>query len=199
RDTQSITIPTASTGTFTVTVPGVGGATVPIPFNAPGNSTEGVIGTNETQTITLGGTSGGTFTPVFAGMASTMPLTFTTGSAPLASDVLASLNTIPALNGNVAVFGAPAGPFTVIFNNALGTANVPQMTFTVTGGTTATPATTAEGFGNEIQTLTLGGTSGGTATLSFNAVAGSTPLTFVPGTSPLASAVLAHLTPIPAL
>src|SRR5581483_10706907 len=154
---------------------------------------------NETQTITLGGTSGGTFTPAFATVPSTLPLTFTPGSSPLASDVLNSLNTIPALNGNVMVFGAPGGPFTVIFNNLLGTANVPQLTFSTTGGTTATPATTAEGFGNEIQTLTLGGTSGGTATLSFNTVPGAPALTFVPGTSPTAADVLTHLNSIPAL
>src|SRR5262249_5593454 len=85
---------------------------------------------NEVQTLTVGGTSAGTFTPVFNGVSGTA-LTFTTGAPPTAADVLASLNAIPGLNGNVTVIGNNAGPFTIVFNNGLGNANLPQMTTTV--------------------------------------------------------------------
>src|SRR5439155_8512259 len=53
----------------------------------------------------------------------------------------------------------------------LANANVPQFTTTVTGGTTATPATVNDGLGNEVQTFTLGGTSGGSFSPLFAGVA----------------------------
>src|SRR5439155_19264971 len=105
------------------------------------------------------------------------PLTFITGGAPTAAVVLNSLSAIPGLAGNVAVFGANGGAqFLIVFINALANANVPQMTTTTTGGTTATPATVTDGYGNEVQSVTLGGTSGGTVTPAFNGSPG-TPLT----------------------
>ena len=55
-----------------------------------------------------------------------------------------------------------------------------------------------DGSGNELQSLAFGGTSGGTATLSFNGVSGTaaTVLTFTTGSSPTAAQVLAHLNSI---
>ena len=54
-------------GVFTLGVSGVN--TVVLPYNAPANPAEGVIGRqSEVQSLTLGGTSGGTFSPLFAGM-----------------------------------------------------------------------------------------------------------------------------------
>src|SRR5205807_1054889 len=121
-----------------------GGTTVSL-SNAAGTDGFG----NEIETLTLGGAAAGTVTPVFAGVASTLPLTFNPGSTPTATDVLNSLNTIPALAGNVLVFGANGGPvFTIIFVNGLGKANVAQLTTTTTNGTTATPATLTDGFGS---------------------------------------------------
>ena len=93
---------------------------------------------NELQSLTFGGTSGGTATLSFNGVAGTAAtvLTFTTGSSPTAAQVLASLNSIPALNGNVLVLGATTGPFTIIFTGALANTNVPQLTTTVTRNST---------------------------------------------------------------
>src|SRR6185312_11929024 len=73
---------------------------------------------NELQTLTLGGTSGGTFTVSFGGVAATGSLTFTTGTAPTAASLQTYLNTIAALNGNVTVLGGDGGPFFIVFNNA---------------------------------------------------------------------------------
>src|SRR5262249_28855788 len=57
--------------------------------------------------------------------------------AMTAADVQASLNTIPALNGNVAVTGSAGGPFTITFVNGLTGVNVPQLTVSSFTGTTA--------------------------------------------------------------
>ena len=113
--------------------------------------------------------------------------------------MLAHLNSIAALNGNVTVLGANAGPFTVVFNNALANVNVAQLTTAVTGGATATAATVQDGIGNELQTITLAGTSGGTFTVSFNGVAATWAITFTTGSSPTAAEVLANLNSIAAL
>src|SRR5262249_4742173 len=150
---------------------------------------------NEVQTITLGGTSGGTFTVSFGGVAATSgALTFTTGSSPTAAQLPTHLNSIPALNGNAPLTGGNARPSTVVFDNALANVIVAAMTTAVTGGTTASVATVSDGVGNELQTITLGGTSGGTFNVSFGAVAATSgALTFTTGSSPTAAQLLAHL------
>lgn len=153
---------------------------------------------NETQTLTIGGTAGGTVTPSFNGFASTIPLTVNPGS-PTAAQVVASLVTIPYLNGAVTVVGAPGGPFLIVFAGALSGADVPAIDVSnVAGGATASIATNADGLGNEVQSLTLGG-GGGTFVPVFNGYVSPTQVTFTPGTAPTAATLQTSLTAIPAL
>ena len=157
--------------------------------------TEGVG--NEVQTITLAGTAGGNTAVIFGTVQATNTVTNT--PALTQALMLAHLNTIPALNGNVTVLGAAGGPFTLVFNNSLANTNVPQLFTSNAGGLTSVVATIAEGQ-NELQMITLGGLTGGTALLSFNATASTDPpMVFVPGSTPTAAAVLTHLSTIPAL
>src|SRR5262249_33445741 len=142
----------------------------------PATPSEGIG--NEAQSFTIAGTTGGTFTVSFAGVAASSAQTFNTGSNPTQAEMLAHLNSIPARNGKLAVLGGTAGPFLIVFNNNLAASNVPLLTTAVTGGTTATPALVSDGIGNELQSVTLGGTSGGTFTMSFGGVFASAPLTF---------------------
>src|SRR5262249_18336508 len=115
------------------------------------------------------------------------------------AQLFAYLNLIPALAGNVTVLGAPGGPFTLVFNNAFANVNVPQMTTTVTRGTTGAFGTVVDGIGNELKSLSIGGFPTGTFTVSFNGVAATSPVTFTPSAAPTAAQVLAHLNTIPAL
>src|SRR5439155_19291530 len=130
------------------------------------------------------------------GTAASAALTWTAGTAPTAAAVQTNLNTIPALAGNVSVTGPDGGPFRIEFTAALGNANVPQITVATGGGTTATPLTLYDGSGNAVQTLTVGGTSGGSFTPQFAGTSG-TALTFTTGASPTAAQVLASLNAIP--
>ena len=98
-------------------------------------------------------------------------------AVPTPADVEASLNTIPALSGNVAVIGANGGPYTIIFRNALAHTNVSALTAATTGAASAavsvaseantTAAVTVNSSGavrkaiasvDEAQSLTLDGT-----------------------------------------
>src|SRR5207237_9371849 len=105
-------------------------------------------GGNEVQTLTFSGTSGGTATPSYSGVAASGPnatLTFTPGASPTAAQVLASLSSIPALSGNVNVTGAAGGPFTVTFANGAANRDVNQLTASVAGGAAVSVATTLNG------------------------------------------------------
>src|SRR5581483_4616063 len=98
-------------------------------------------------TVTLGGTATGTFTTKYNTDATTGSVT---NSPKLtAAAYQTNLNTIGALNGNVAVVGAAGGPLTVIFTNALAGANVNPLTTTVAGSITAAVATVVNGVGSE--------------------------------------------------
>jgi len=152
--------------------------------------------TDEIQTLTLGGGSGGLVTPAFTPLGSTTPIPatqsfqFIPGVSPNAFQVQQTLNTIPALNGNVLVTGNNGGPvFTITFNGALSGQNVNQLTNatgTPTGGgppvTTASYATPTNGnalAATAIQTnlstipalngnIAVGGPNGGPYTITFN-------------------------------
>ncbi|MCY2986730.1 MAG: pre-peptidase C-terminal domain-containing protein, partial [Planctomycetota bacterium] len=101
---------------------------------------------NEVQTLTPFGTSGGTFTLSYGGVFGTTVLTYdTTALTPTAAQVLAHLNSIPALNGNVTVLGAGAGPFTVVFRNVLAGTNVNPLGWLSTAGTAVAVGTLATG------------------------------------------------------
>src|SRR5439155_20278552 len=99
-------------------------------------------------------------------------------------------------SGNVNVLGssgANGGTYLLVFTGALANANVPQVTVTssLTGpapqGATVIAATSGIGVGNEVQSLTLGGTSGGTFTPSFAGTAATAALTFTTGATPTAA------------
>jgi autotransporter-associated beta strand protein/VCBS repeat-containing protein len=67
-------------------------------------------------------------------------------SGPTVAQVLNHLNTIPALNGNVAVTGTTGGPFNISFTNLLANTNVSRLTHVITGGApTVTIGTATQG------------------------------------------------------
>src|SRR5581483_7755004 len=82
------------------------------------------------ETVTFGGTNGGSVQFSYNGVAATGSLTYTpfvlnvSAGSPTAVQLENHLNTIPELNGKVKVINAPGnnnpggGPFTVIFNGA---------------------------------------------------------------------------------
>ena len=118
--------------------------------------------TDEIQTLTLGGRSGGLVTPAYTPLGSTTPIPATTpfqfipGVSPNAFQVQQTLNTIPALNGNVIVTGNNGGPtFTITFIGALSGQDVNPLqnaAGTPTGGspTVTTAAYTTPTNGNAL-------------------------------------------------
>ena len=117
-----------------------------------------------TGNVTVTGNAGGPYTitfsnaltglnvnqldnPVVTGGVTATPATTTGGSTPDGVAVQAALDAIPELTGNVTVTGSTGGPYTIMFSNGLTGVNVSQFTTAVTGGVTATPATTTDGFG----------------------------------------------------
>src|SRR5207244_1476406 len=104
---------------------------------------------NEVQVIGMSGTAG-TFTLAYngaSGAALTSPFTALT-----AAQVQANLIAIPGLNGNVTVFGANGGPYTVVFMNGLANQNVSLLTGTPSAITVGGGITTGL---NEIQQITF--------------------------------------------
>jgi hypothetical protein len=103
-------------------------------------------GVDEVQTLTPGGSIGGTdgFTLSFGGQTTTS-LSLATATAAQVQSALQALSTIGA--GNVLVTGAAGGPWTVTFVNALGRTNVAALTAVVstTTGATLTIATLTAG------------------------------------------------------
>jgi flagellar hook-basal body protein len=145
----------------------------PLSFNGTGAGvapdTDGVTGvTDEIQTLNLGGASQGAFVLTFGGVS--------TPAIPHDADaaaIQAALETIPALTGNVTVAGSVGGPFTVTFANSLGDLELLGFNPNFTGGTAAIVAIT-EGQEptavipqNEIQTLDLTSSTGGTFALNY--------------------------------
>ncbi|MCY2989590.1 MAG: Ig-like domain-containing protein, partial [Planctomycetota bacterium] len=152
---------------------------------------------NAVQTLTLGGTNGGTITLSYQGVsgsaataltytAAPVLSTYVTGIAPTAEQVLAHLNSIAALNGNVDVVGPIGGPFTLVFGNALTGSYVPLVGATASNAPTATVATSVDGGGlNEVQRLTFAPTvNGGGFTLTYggNLTTVSIPWNITPAT-----------------
>ena len=110
---------------------------------------------NTVFTYSVSGVAGSQ--PAYNGVAGTALLAFAANTTPTAAQVLASLNAIPSLTGNVAVIGPDGGgvaaPFTVVFLNNLASRNIPAAALTTAGGTAAWTPVSA-GFGNEIQVVT---------------------------------------------
>lgn len=93
-------------------------------------STTTTTGTNDVQTLTIGGgATGGTFTLTFGGQ-TTAAITYSTGlTAATVQTAFALLSSVG--NGNVAVTGTAGGPYTFTFQGALANSNVGPIT---TGG-----------------------------------------------------------------
>ena len=169
-------------------------------------------------------------TTAVTGSVTATPATTTEGSAPDAAAVQTNLNAIAALTGNVAVTGTAGGPYTITFSNALTGLNLNRLDNpVVTGGVTATPATTTDGStpdGAAVQAslnaipeltgnVTVTGSTGGPYTITFSsgltgvnvsqlttAVTGgvtAAAATTADGSAPDAAAVQANLNTIPAL
>src|SRR5262249_46706049 len=75
---------------------------------------------NEIETLTVAGATGN-FTLAYNGISA--PTINAPYTALAASDVQTNLNNISLLNGNVFVFGATAGPYNIVFRNALAGVN----------------------------------------------------------------------------
>lgn len=105
-----------------------------------------IVGNDEVQTLTIGGSpTGGTFTVTFGGQ-TTSGVAYNATAATLQT-ALQALSSIGA--NNVTVTGSAGGPYTLTFVNALGKTDVAQITASAAGLTggmpTITPATTTAG------------------------------------------------------
>ena len=141
---------------------------------------------NPSQAIALSGVTGGNFTLTF-NSATTAPITYSSATATLASNIQAALNALTSFSSiataSVAVSGTTA---TVTFLNAAAGSIVPQLTANVAAT-------------NAIQNLTFpAGLTGGSFTLTFLAPGGtastSTPITYSTVTTTLAANIQAALT-----
>ncbi len=105
-----------------------------------GNATASTLQKNESQKLTLGGADGSTVALSYQGTAGSALTAFKKSATTAASDVLAHLNTIPALVGNIAVSGSTGGPFTITFQGGLASTNVEQIGITTSdnGNTVST-------------------------------------------------------------
>ncbi len=96
-------------------------------------------GTDEIQTLTITGATGGTFTASFNGVA-TSPLAYNVSAA----DLQTALRALSTINGaNVTVSGSAGGPYTITFVGSLGKANVPMVVADASGLTGAGTPTIA--------------------------------------------------------
>ncbi len=155
--------------TATVLESGVPESGVPVTFTAPASGQSGSFGgPSEVQTVTIGGSSAGTFTLTFAGQTTvSIPATAT---AATVQSALNALSTISGYGASVTVTQV-GNSYVIVFGGTLAGFNTSQMAATGSGGTTASVTTTANGVPNlisEVQTVDLGASSAGTFTLTFN-------------------------------
>ncbi len=111
------------------------------------NRALGGVGQSEQQTVTLGGSSSGTFTLTFDGH-TTAALPFAATAAEVA-DALNALPSIGGVGGQVSV-SRSGNVLTITFDGSLAGADQPQLTAAGTDGTTATVATIRDGYGGTI-------------------------------------------------
>src|SRR5262249_51874005 len=93
--------------------------------------------------------------------------------------VVASLTNPTAAN--------PNRDIRLVFVDTLGNVDIPLIQAQLTGGGSVTPTPVIDGYGNELQTLSLSGTPGGSFFLTYNNFTTST-LTYSNGTVPVGSA-----------
>ena len=106
----------------------------------------------EVQTVTVTATNG-TFRLTFRGQATgflryNVPASGGVGPTASLQNALNALSTIGGVGGSVGVTSATilgGTVYTIVFGGSLANSNLPQLTATVTGGTTATPATANDG------------------------------------------------------
>ncbi|MBA2227575.1 sialidase family protein, partial [Thermogemmata fonticola] len=111
------------------------------------NKALGGIGASEVQTVTLGGSSSGSFTLTFEGH-STSALPF----GATAAQVESALNALPSIGGvggRVSV-SRTGNVLTIAFDDVLAGADQPALSAAGSGGTTATVATVRDGYGGTI-------------------------------------------------
>ncbi|MDW8244843.1 MAG: hypothetical protein RMJ88_16695, partial [Thermogemmata sp.] len=107
----------------------------------------GGIGASEVQTVTLGGSSSGTFQLSFGGY--TTPALPATATAVQVQSALNALPSIGGVGGAVTVTRS-GSVLTITFAEALAGADQPQLVATTAGGTTAVVATVRDGYGGTI-------------------------------------------------
>ncbi|MCS7271227.1 MAG: hypothetical protein NZ703_09085, partial [Gemmataceae bacterium] len=107
----------------------------------------GGIGASEVQTVTLGGSSSGTFQLSFGGY--TTPALPATATAVQVQTALNALPSIGGVGGAVTVTRS-GSVLTITFAEALAGADQPQLVATTAGGTTAVVATVRDGYGGTI-------------------------------------------------
>jgi flagellar hook-basal body protein len=122
---------------------GGSGEIVPI---TEGQEPTAVVPRNEIQALDLTSATAGSFILSYGGH-NTSTIAFNAQAA----DILAELNTIPELNGNVTVTqvtaasGGVGGSYSIEFNTALTGTNVDQLVITNTGGCTGSILTATQG------------------------------------------------------
>ena len=158
-------------------------------------------GISAVQRLVFGGSPLGKFTLTFGGNWTTSQITYNATPSILMANIQSALDSLLGV-GNTAVGFVSATTYSITYTGNLATANLPPLTATnPSAGGTLTVSSVQSGTGNEVQTLALGGTAGGTVTLSYDGVPGTlaTVLNIVPGTPVTATQVLAQLESIPAL
>jgi hypothetical protein len=155
-------------------------------FNRLVGNTVPVLRT-EVQTVTLTGAAmTGNFT--LSGLGTTTTVTVGDSAGTVQTNLQNALTANnPSLANSILVTGTTSvsgGGYTITFTGPLGDANVDQ--FVATAGTlaggTVTTGTFQQGFGNEVQSLTFAGTTGGTFTVSYGGPT-SAPQTFTTTTA----------------
>ena len=111
------------------------------------NKALGGIGASEVQTVTLGGSSSGSFTLTFEGH--TTPALPFGATAAQVENALNALPSIGGVGGRVSVSRA-GNVLTITFDDVLAGADQPSLTAAGSGGTTATVATVRDGYGGTI-------------------------------------------------
>jgi hypothetical protein len=193
-EVQTLTLGGTASGVVTLAYDGI---SAPAPL----------VPKTEVQQLTLGGTDGGIVRLSYNGVigSEATKLTFQAGVSPTAADVLAHLNSLSALNGNVQVTGAAGGPFTITFGGTLAGANASQIGASATDGTTTSATTQTEGSisADEIKAslnsipaldgnVRVSGNSGGPFAISFvGALSGQTVKTITTATTAGTTATIA--------
>lgn len=130
---------------------------------------------SEIQTVTFTGVTDGTFTLDFSGT-TTAAISYSSDPDTMVSLLYEAL--IPVFGmGNFAVTQGGTDSYTITFSGGLENADLPEMTVDDSGlDGTASVLTVQDGYGNEVQLLTVGGTTGGLVYPSYRSATATIPL-----------------------